>query len=218
MSEGIQIPDALLAVVELSLNRYLALDPEGAAAFSALEGRIIAIELKGFGTRVTVIPSDRRLQLFGQYDAEPDCLIRGTPLGLMRMSMAERKETQIMQGEIEITGDTGLAQAFSRALAGLEVDWEEQLARVIGDPFAHQVGNQVRAAARWGRKTSETLTSDLQEYLQEESRLVPTRYEIEAFLDQVDRLRDDVERAEARIDRLARQLGSHPHARSGTRS
>ena len=206
MTEGIQIPDAVLAVIEQALNRYIQLDPEGATGFSALDGRIIAIEIKGFGTRVTVIPSRERLQLFGGYDAEPDCLIRGTPLGLARMGVAERKETQVITGEVEIEGDTSLAQAFSRALAGLEVDWEEQLARVIGDPFAHQVGNRVRAAARWGERTSESLTADLQEYLQEESRLLPTRYEVEAFLAQVDTLRDDVERAEARVERLARRL------------
>jgi ubiquinone biosynthesis protein UbiJ len=213
VTEGIQIPDAVLAVVEQALNRYIELDPEGAAAFAAMEGRIIGIELTGFGTRVTIIPSERRLQLFGGYDAEPDCLIRGTPLALARMSMAERKETQIIQGEVEILGDTSLAQAFNRAIAGLDVDWEEQLARIIGDPFAHQVGNQARAAAQWARKTSASLTADLQEYLQEEARLTPTRYEIEAFLAQVDILRDDIERAEARMERLARAL-----AERGTRS
>ena len=205
MSDGLRIPDGLLAVIEQALNHYIELDPEGAAAFAALEGRIIAIELKGFGTRVTVIPSARRLQLFGDYGAEPDCLIRGTPLGLARLGMAERKESQIASGEVEITGDTVLAQAFSSALAGLDVDWEEQLARVIGDPFAHQIGNQVRAAAQWGQQTGESLTLDLREYLQEEARLLPTGYEITAFLTQVDILRDDVERAEARIERLARQ-------------
>jgi ubiquinone biosynthesis accessory factor UbiJ len=202
VSEGIQIPNALLAVVEQTLNRYIGLDPEGAAAFDALAGRLIAIELKGFGTRVTVIPGVRSLQLFGGYDAEPDCLIRGTPLGLARMGMAERKERQLVSGEVEITGDTAVAQAFSAAMAGLDVDWEEQLARVIGDPFAHQVGSQVRAAERWGQRTSASLTANLTEYLQEERRLVPTRYEADAFLSQVDTLRDDVERMAARVERL----------------
>ena len=204
MSEGIQIPDALLAVVEQALNRYLALDPEGATALDALEGRIIGIEIKGFGTRVTVIPGTRGLQLFGAYDAEPDCLIRGTPLGLVRLGMAERKERQLVSGEVEIEGDTTLAQSFSSALARLEVDWEEQLARIIGDPFARQVGNRVRDAERWGQRTSASMTANLTEYLQEERRLLPTRYEVEAFLAQVDTFRDDVERLNARLERLAK--------------
>jgi ubiquinone biosynthesis protein UbiJ len=47
---------------------------------------------------------------------------------------------------------------------------------------------------------------DIQEYLQEEAGLLPTRYEIEAFLSLVDILRDDMERVEARIERLTRQI------------
>lgn len=205
MTEGIQIPDALLAVMEQAVNRYIALDAEGAAGFAALAGRIVAIELKGFGTRVTVIPNAHGLQLFGAYDAAPDCLICGTPLGLVRMAMTERKETQLISGEVEITGDTALAQAFNAALARLEVDWEEQLARAIGDPFAHRVGTQLKAAERWRQRTSESLTANLREYLQEERRLVPTRYEVEAFLNQVDTLRDDCERVAARIERLTQR-------------
>ena len=202
---GLQIPDALLAVVELALNRYLALDPEGAAAFTPLTGRIIAIELTGFGTRITVIPGERGLQLFGRYDAEPDCVIQGSPLALARLGMAADKETPLVSGDVTLSGDTALAHAFSTALARLNVDWEEQLARVIGDPFARQVGNRVRDAEHWTQRTSATLTANLSEYLQEERRLLPTRYEVEAFLQQVDTLRDDVERLAARLDHLAKR-------------
>jgi ubiquinone biosynthesis protein UbiJ len=43
------------------------------------------------------------------------------------------------------------------------------------------------------------------EYLQEESRAVPAALEAEAFYSDVERLRDDVERAEARLVRLERR-------------
>jgi ubiquinone biosynthesis protein UbiJ len=208
VTEGIQIPDALLAVIEQAVNRYIALDAAQGAGFAALTGRMIAIELKGFGTRVTVIPNAHGVQLFGDYDAPPDCLIRGTPLGLARMAMTERKETQLVSGEIEISGDTALAQAFNTALANLDVDWEEQLAQIIGDPFARQVGKQCREAEHWQQRTSESMTAYLKTYLQEQRRLVPTRDEVEAFLMQVDLLRDDCERVAARIERLAQRAAA----------
>lgn len=208
MSEdGIQIPDALLAVLEQGINRYVALDPEGARAFEALTGRIIAIEIKGFGTRITVIPSARGVQLLGLYEADPDCLIRATPLGLARLGMLEHKEDPLIAGEVEIEGDTALAQDFSAALSGLRVDWEEQLARMVGDPFAHQIGEQIRERQHQRERNLETLIADLREYLQEERRLVPTRYEVAAFLERVDVLRDDTERLEARIARLRQHTG-----------
>ncbi|MBN2885418.1 MAG: SCP2 sterol-binding domain-containing protein [Chromatiaceae bacterium] len=214
MSEdGIQIPDALLAVLEQGINAYVALDPEGAEAFAALTGRIVRIEIKGFGTCVTLIPGVRGLQLFGHYEAAPDCIIRATPLGLARLGVLERKEEPLIEGEVEIEGDVALAQDFSAALAGLRIDWEEQLARLIGDPFARQLGERVREARHWGERSSETLVADVREYLQEERRLVPTRYEIAAFLERVDVLRDDAERLGVRIERLRERLAEAGGAR-----
>jgi ubiquinone biosynthesis protein UbiJ len=43
------------------------------------------------------------------------------------------------------------------------------------------------------------------EYLQEESRALPAALEAQAFYDDVDRLRDGVERAAARLARLERR-------------
>lgn len=201
---GFGIPATVLAAAEAALNRFIALDPEGALGFEPLYGRIIAIEIEGIGARITLIPGPDRVQIFGAYDATPDCLIRGTPLGLARMAAAKRKESELGSGSVQIEGDTAIAQDLGKALAGLDVDWEEQLARLLGDPVAHQLGEGVRAAVKWGRQTSETLGADLKEYLEEEARVLPSRYELEAFLADVDTLRDDVERLEARVERLAR--------------
>ncbi len=198
----LEVPAPVLAALEAALNRYLDLDPEGAQGFAPLYGRIIVIELEGLGMGVTLIPGPDRIQIFGSYDAPADCVIRGAPLSLARMALAERKESEMSSGSVQIEGDTTLAQQFAKALGGLDVDWEEQAARVLGDPIAHQVGQAMKGLSDWGRQTSRTLTADLKEYLEEEGRLVPTRYELDAFLAEVDTLRDDVERLEARVARL----------------
>ena len=44
--------------------------------------------------------------------------------------------------------------------------------------------------------------ANIREYLQEESRDAPSRYEVDRFTANVNALRDDVDRLEARIDRL----------------
>ena len=202
---------ATLAALEAAINGYLALDPEGASRLAPLAGRIIALEFTGFGQRLYFIPGNQGFQLFGDYAAEPDCVIRGTPwglagLGLPGLSPGKRKEDILFSGQVQIEGDSGLAQRFGDCLAGIRIDWEEQLSRLTGDPLAHALGTQVRAAGRWGQRTLDHLGLDLQEYLQEEGRLLPTRYELELFLDAVDRLRDDSERLAARVERLRRHL------------
>jgi ubiquinone biosynthesis protein UbiJ len=203
VSGGAPIPDAALAALESAINRYIALDPEGAARIGALQGRVILIEVAGFGTRFYVIPGSTGLQLYGAYVGEPDCVLRGAPLTLARMGVSRWKEDRLFSGEVQIEGDTHLAQAFGDLLRSLEVDWEEQLSRLLGDAAAHQIGSGVRHVERWGRRTGEILSEDVKEYLQEEARALPSRYEVQDFLDDVDRLRDDVERLSARVQRLA---------------
>lgn len=205
MSDGVPIPDSALAALEAAANRYIALDPEGASRIAGLHGRVILIEVVGFGTRLFVIPGTKGIQLYGDYAGEPDCVLRGTPLALARMGVSRQKEDQFFSGEVQIGGDTHLAQAFGDLVGGLEVDWEEQLSRFVGDGLAHEVGSQARSVGRWGRRTGEILSEDVKEYLQEEARLLPSRYEIQAFLDDVDRLRDDQERLAARIERLVKK-------------
>jgi len=213
VSEVQRIPAPLLVALEQTLNRIVALDPEGAQRLASLQGKVICIELKGFGTRIYVIPAANRLQIFGAYDAEPDCVMRGAPIVLARMGMAERKEDSLFSGQVQIDGDTGLAQDFGDFIGALEIDWEEQLSRLTGDPIAHQIGSGVRSVSRWGRRSFDVLAEDLKEYLQEEGRVLPTRYELDAFLSGVDTLRDDCERLSARLERLRGQLGDAGRSR-----
>jgi ubiquinone biosynthesis protein UbiJ len=73
---------------------------------------------------------------------------------------------------------------------------------LIGDVAARQVAGFARGLLDWGRKAGDSLATNVSEYLQEEGRDLPTRTETEEFLADVDRLRDDAERLEARLARL----------------
>ena len=200
--EGIQIPDAMLASVEATINAVLALDTEGARRLAPIQGRILLVELAGFGTRIYVVPEESGLLLFSAYDAPPDCTVRGTPAGLLSMALSEHREDVVFGGAVEIDGDNRVAQTLGEVVQGLDIDWEELLSKVTGDTLAHRIGLQARAGRHWAERTGDTVTQDIREYLQEEGRILPGRDEMHAFLTDVDTLRDDVERLEARIARL----------------
>ncbi|MCB1903235.1 MAG: sterol-binding protein, partial [Gammaproteobacteria bacterium] len=89
-----------------------------------------------------------------------------------------------------------------KILAAMDIDWEEQLSHFTGDLLAHKTGNLLRTVRNWGTSSSTSLKLDLKEYLQEELRLLPGRLEVETFLGNVDVLRDDVERLQARLIQL----------------
>jgi ubiquinone biosynthesis protein UbiJ len=67
---------------------------------------------------------------------------------------------------------------------------------------AHALGRAARGAADWLRRAGEALRMNAAEFLQEESRALPAALEAQAFYADVERLRDDVERAAVRLARL----------------
>ncbi|BAZ92699.1 hypothetical protein TspCOW1_24450 [Thiohalobacter sp. COW1] len=196
----------LTAALETALNRYLALDPEARARLTPLAGRVIALELRGLGLRLFFLPGEHDIQILQQCEDAADATIAGTPLALARLALAERPGEGLFSDAVELRGDTGLAQRFQALLQSVQVDWEEQLARLVGDQLAHQTGRAVRHGRDYASRTSRTLRADLSEYLTEEARLLPSRPELELFHADVDVLRDDVERLEARLQRLERRL------------
>ena len=201
----IALPTPVAAALEAALDAVLRLDPDSREKLAALAGKVVAVELAGFGLRFYLAPGPGGLKVFSHYEGEPDALIEGSPVGLAAMGLARRAEDSLLSGEVRMRGDVALAQRLREILEGLDLDWEEQLARLLGDVPAHQLGRAARGLGRWAREAGETLLKDLGEYLRYEARLTPDRAEVTAFVAAVDALRDDTERLAARVERLERR-------------
>jgi ubiquinone biosynthesis protein UbiJ len=200
--------------LETALNAYLSLDPEASRRLADLSGRVIAIEVQGVGLRLYLVPGPHGVQILRRIEGDPDCVLSGTPIALARLGASREQADELFSGGVRVSGDTEVGQRFGRILGSLDVDWEEQLSRVTGDLLAHQVGRGLRGLLRWAGGARRTLEQDLGEYVQEELRLLPGRLEVEAFLGDVDDLRDEVERLEARVARLERPSGGRRGRRS----
>jgi ubiquinone biosynthesis protein UbiJ len=194
---------ALLSLAEEAINRVLRFDPEVRQRLGELHGRIIRLRLSGVTPLdIYVLPSESGLRLRAEHDQEPDVTIRGEVPLFAKLALGRITSRPVSAGEIQISGDIELGQRFQRILERIDIDWEEQAARVIGDVAAHQVGNAVRGLSRWSAQSLRTLGEDASEYLREETRLLAPRAQVESFLRAVDVLRDDVDRLEKRIARL----------------
>ena len=200
------IRDLALETIETLLNQLIALDPAAMQRLAGWHGRVIAIALRGTGLTFYFIPDQQgRLQLLGRYEGEPDCTIEGSPLDLMRASDKEQGSAQLFNGHVVISGDTDLAHRFSEVLGKLNIDWEEQLSRYVGDVAAHELARAARDASAQGQQAVDRLQQNISEYPTEEARLLPHPFEVEEWIRGVETTRDDVERLTARI----RLLESH---------
>jgi len=198
-----------LTGLEQALNRYLRLDPAAARRMQKLHGRVIAIELAGLEQTLYLVPGPAGIQVYNQFEEDADCTLRGTPLALARMGDSKKSSDRLFEGDVTISGDTELGHQFGRILGEMSIDWEARLADITGSMVAEDLAGVVRNLAQAGRRSLDTLELDLRELLQKETRLLPDANEVEQFLGEVDRLRDDVERLDARTRLLQQKLQRH---------
>ncbi|RMD68511.1 MAG: sterol-binding protein [Gammaproteobacteria bacterium] len=194
----------MLAPWEFAFNRALDLDPDTRRALGKLAGKVIALELRGLGLTLYIVPGLDGVTLTDTPPKEPDAWLSGTPFALLRLRMGSEKP--LFEGEVEIRGDVELGQRFKAILDAMTFDWEEALSRVTGDVVAHQVGNAFRGLAGWGQQTADALARNVADYLKGELGLLPQREEVEIFIQAVDELRMDADRLEQRILRLEAAL------------
>jgi len=132
-------------------------------------------------------------------DAAPDVTVRVTP-GLLLRIMARDASAW---GEVKVEGDAEFAAAINHVVRNLRWDIEEDLSRVIGDVAAHRLVETGRKLDHWGRQSADNLARSFTEYWTEEQPLIAGRHEVEAFVRDVDVLRDDLARLEKKIERLS---------------
>jgi ubiquinone biosynthesis protein UbiJ len=188
-------------------NRLLRLDPETLRRLGDLQGRVVCIEFRDLGRKIYLHPSESGFRLATESEQLPAVTLRGTLATFGRLGLGAETET-LNAGELDIEGDAALGQRLQRIFRNLDLDWEEPLARLFGDPIGHEIGRAARAAFNWHRQALKTFGLNTAEYLQEEARLLPVRYEVEAFLNGVDGARADVDRLAARIQRLKDKLSA----------
>ncbi len=193
--------EAVLRPVARLLNRNIEAITPARELCAQLSGKIIAVRVDKTALATHFIVGPDALELTTRANNEPDVVITGSLLSLARLA-GDSGEEAIRDGEIDLTGDAEIAQQFQRLLAYARPDVEEELSGVIGDVAAHRLGETARGIGNWSREARSTMGANIREYLQEESRDAPSRYEVERFTAAVGTLRDDVARLEARIDQL----------------
>lgn len=197
-----KIPENLASGLAAAMNGWLGLDPEVRGRLRELDGRVIALQLRGINLTLVLRVDNDRIRMLHDTVEEADTVLRGTPLGMARLGLGRDTAGTLFSGAVEIHGDVETGQAFKAILDEMQIDWEEQLSRLTGDVIAHQAGNIARRTGAWLRHGRHTLEHDISEYLQEELRVLPTRIEIDNFIDAVSRTGMAVDRLEARLKRL----------------
>lgn len=201
MSE--MLASALCAPVEALINAVLKQDPASTLQLQAYRGKALRVEcISPFKLVVTLVVEDQGVSLRSVYETEPDAAISASAGSYASLLMSDSQTSALFSPAVALSGDTQLVQALHRIIGGLEIDWQGHFASVFGDIATHQFSEFVGRAKRWGKRSRESVLDDLDEYLHEEARLLPSKSEVAHFSARIDELKLRLDRINARTQRL----------------
>lgn len=200
-------------LLDRAVARAMADSPRATELIGRLQGRRLAITVSGTPWTCVIESTGRSLKALRPEDAagrpaagapsgaQADATIIGAPLSLLALAGSDG-EAVIQRGDVQISGNTEIAQQF-RELGGLlKPDLEAAMARILGGSGAHLAMRGLRAAAGWTGNAAWTSVQNVAEYLSHESRDLVSRPEAEHFLRGVDTVREQLDRIEARVQLL----------------
>jgi ubiquinone biosynthesis protein UbiJ len=114
--------------------------------------------------------------------------------------LASRDEALLQH--VEIKGNAELANAVQFLFRNLKWDVEDDLSKIFGDIAARRMAQVGRDIAAWQQDAALRAGQNFAEYLTEEQPLIARAADVERFNRDVEALRDDLARLEARLARL----------------
>lgn len=201
------LTSAVLAAIELAINNVLKLDESSQQKLTSIDGSVFAINCTSPAIEIFLIIRGQTLNLCSYYEGEVDTRISGEATALFKLLLARDKNRSFYNDQLEVKGNLERLQTLQKILMGLDIDWEYQLSKFIGDIPTQAFSDSIDSAKDLAKNTHSSLIMDIDEYIHEEKKLFPANEEMESFYSGIGQLKLRIDRLNARLNKLP-NLGS----------
>ncbi|NRN28222.1 SCP2 domain-containing protein [Photorhabdus heterorhabditis subsp. aluminescens] len=189
----------LTAVMETSLNHMLYREPVLRLARIRLMGKVLSIELKEMNTPLTLIFSEKQVDVLSQWTESADCTVKTNFSVLLKLRDRQQLSRLLNNGEIVIEGDMQVVQQWSALLDMVEWDLAHYLSPYVGDIAAEGINQVIKKGFQFFSGSIACQKNYLVETLTEEWKLVPNKLEVAHFSEEVSVLTEDIRQIEQRL-------------------
>lgn len=192
----------LLPALETIINRALKCDPTALQKLATLKNQVIKVECTDWQFTFFIVIERQNLQFHQRYFSQENTLIKSTLNNFLHVFIKGADPKTLFDYPLDISGNTHNLEVLRDIFKNIDLDLEEKLSHVIGDVAAYRIFAHARKSKKFLKNTSEDLNAQIKEYIYFEAKYFPTRKKVEKFYQDIVRLRDDVERLEARIEMM----------------
>ncbi|MGR5120153.1 ubiquinone biosynthesis accessory factor UbiJ [Vibrio astriarenae] len=193
------------AGIETALNLCIKESDEAQQRLTRLKGKVIRVHLKELNHALTFVFS-QQIDVLAAYEGEPDCDLSLSLAVLPELKDQSNITRLIKQDKLELEGDIQLAQSLAKLLDEAKPNLEEWLSKATGDAFAHTAVYSAKQVGQFVQQRAQRHQQHIAEVLTEEWRIAPPPLEVAHFCDQVDDVKSQAARIEARLNALLESL------------
>ena len=196
-----------LAAAQATINKALQYDPATQAKLVKLGGKTLGIHMQQPNLSVYV-RFNETIQLQAHFEGEADTDLSGPASAFINLARHQDKQAALMKSDIQIRGSSQLAMGLADVFSDLQIDWEAALAEWTGPVAAHVLGKNIRRIGKWFQQSVTKVKQDTVEFVRDEWQAGVHEIEGEQRFSAIQKLKLDVERIEARIQRLKQTMDS----------
>ena len=197
----------LCSTVEFAVNQALALNINGSNVLSALEQKTLTILLTELGFPLSFSINENNV-LVTSLTERSDCTINTSVKTLLELKKEQQITELIKQEKLDVQGDIKVAQLFANIAESLEIDWQSEIAKHIGDIPTYKLSQFGKNLAKKFNFATQQIQADASEWLVHEKRLVVTSSQINDFSQQVIDITRKIDVISERIQRLAEKTST----------
>lgn len=212
-----QLPTVLaLAALEDMLNKALDLDPATRLQLNQHIGRSILVNVQFPHLSILVFLDEGKVRLTPAEDHlshEANATVTASSFDLIKQAL--NKEQVISQSGLHLEGDVFFLHELQKISHQIDIDWEFGLSQFVGDISASQIGQGVRSLFDFAKQAANAFLNNSSQFLREDAQILPKKWQVDDYIEEVQELRTDIERLEARIT-LLQQRSSPSHAKQNS--
>jgi ubiquinone biosynthesis accessory factor UbiJ len=187
-----------------AINHVLGSEPWASAELAKHAGKTILLQLP-FGELGFEIASTGFLGVLKEPDS-PSLTLEVSSKALSDLAASSGSLREQAFKAVKLTGDADLAQLIGRLAGQLRWEYEEDLARLVGDAPANFAVRQGKKFVSASRSAASDLLDNVVEYVSEERKILLNKRDFIAHKSELNDLRESVDRIGKRIQLLEQKV------------
>ncbi len=188
-----------LSALETIINLAIKADPDALRKIATLKNQVIEIHCDDWRMHFFIMPSSHGLQFHTKYTGKVNTTITGSFNHFLHIFIKGADTKTLFNYPIDVEGNTHNIEVLRDAFKNIDIDFEEKLSHYVGDSIAHKLCFHLKNTRAYLKKSAQNIENQTKEYIHYETKNLVSHKQAERFYEDVTKLRDDVERLEARM-------------------